>query len=135
MFALVNLADHSLPDVPHEPYVPQCREGFAWWPIETGRPSFNRKADVCVPGDLYADPSTLRVRRLWIVREKTPYELAAERGLHHLKMLNASDQGMVRALEDAVLVLLAKSGLTLDDLPETARRKFQDREAWRGQIR
>jgi len=135
MFALVRLSDHSLVDIPHEPYAPQANEGFAWWLIETERPSFNRKTDVCTAGDLYADPLARRVRRHWIVREKTPYELAEERGLHHMRMLAFSDQPMVRALEDTVLFLLQKTGSSLDDLPEPVAKRFRDRQGWRGQIK
>jgi hypothetical protein len=135
MHALVNLETLALADMPHEPAPPAAPEGFAWWPIETQRPPFNRKTDICMAGELYADPPTRTVRRLWVVREKSPYELAEERGLHVLKMLSVSDQPTVRALEDILLVIMDRLKITFDDLPPEAAKKLGDRAAWRGQIK
>lgn len=136
MFALVRLSDNSLPDAPHEPNKPKDIEGgFDWWELKPERPTVNPKREVAIPGDLYADPMTRTVRRLYTVREKTPYELAEDRGLQALKMLTLSDQPMVRALEDAVLFLLKEKGKTVDDLPPDSAALFRKRADLRGQLK
>lgn len=135
MFALVRLSDHSLVDQPHEPRMPvTVPEGHAWWPLSPEKPSLDPKREVAIPGDLYADQMTESVRRLYVVKEKTPLEIAQDRGLHALKMLSFSDQGVVRALEDVCLLLLKANRLTLDDLPPQAAEKLRQRQTWRDSL-
>ncbi len=139
MYALVDLTKLALPEVEHQSTLPEeIAEGFAWWPLKPEMPSFDKKREVAVAGDLYADPETKTVRRLYIVREKTPFELAEQRGLRSLKMLSFSDQGMVRALEDIVQALMRRLNLSLDDLEKEAPEaveKLRARKAWRAQSR
>lgn len=135
MFALVRLSDHSLVDVPFEPVKGARQAGFEWWPVAPNAPSYNAKTEVAIPMDLYADAATKVVRRLYVVREKTPYELAEDRGLQVLKMLTLSDQPMVRANEDAILLIMEKLKIPLDALPPEAAALFKKRKDWRDQLR
>lgn len=135
MFASVKLSDHSFSE-PFEPVKPlETPLGFEWWEVRPNAPSFNPKTEVSIPGDLYADPLTKTIRRLYTVREKTPYELAEDRGLQVLKMLTLSDQPMVRAVEDAVLLLFEKLEIDIDQLPPEAADLFKKRKGWRGQLK
>jgi hypothetical protein len=102
--------------------------------VHEGPPAVDPRTEKAVPGALYFDPATQTVRRTWHVIGLSPKELAERKGLHALKVLAVSDQGMVRALEDAVMVLIAKGLLSLDELPEAAAAKFRERASMRSQL-
>lgn len=100
-----------------------------------GEPPFDRLTQVPVAGPLYLDEESNTVRRAYIVRDMTPKEQAERRGLSALKRLGASDQGMVRSLEDAVLALVDHLKLDreafLKTLHPKAAERFRDRAKMR----
>ncbi|KJU84711.1 Tryptophan synthase subunit beta [Candidatus Magnetobacterium bavaricum] len=51
-----------------------------------------------------------------------------------IDQLAATDAGMIRIIEDVIDALVAKSIITINDLPEAARTKLSARATLRGEL-
>ena len=127
MFAFVNPETKAV-----DPASVSPESGENRFPVViTGEPPYDRKTERPVAGPLYFNEETKTVRRAYVIRALSNQELAEQKGERTLKLLATTDQGMVRSLEEAVVALMKKAGLTFDDISPEAAQRFKDRESLR----